>query len=854
MILNSYHHGFAWTDEIVTTIQKSLANKFGKIEFYIEYMDHKRIVDPDLEVVYSRVLEIKYRNQGIDLVIVSDDYALRFLKKVHHRIFRQVPVVFCGINSLENALSVDRDFFTGVVESLDISSNIALVLQLFPGTGSIAIVSDGTPTGIGTREMAREAAGKFTNISFIYLNGEELNTGEMLAELKRLPVNSAVIAPAWYQDKEGNTFNNQEIYPQISEAADVPVFGTSSANLGLGIIGGKVNGGEIQGRYAANLAARILTGAVSPKDIPVETEGQNRYMFDYRQLQRFDIPEDRLPKNSQILFQPFSFYQTYRYLVWGVGIVFCLFVLMIMLLLVAIQHLRRTKNSLAASEENLRVTLQSIGDAVISTDISGKITRINRLAETLTEWPENDAVGRHLEEVVCLISAKDQSRISSPLKACLIDGRTKGFDYGTILVSKYSKEYRVEDSCSAITDDAGTVVGAVLVFRDITAEYEREVWLQQSQKMEVVGQLAGGVAHDFNNMLSGIIGAAELIARDLPGRTRIHKYLDIILESSGRAAGLTKKLLTFAGKKTPTSTVIDVHKALEETIALLENTLDRRILLDLSLDAEHTTVVGDASQLQSAFLNLTINASHAMSEGGTIMISTDNIFLDSSFCEASTFSIEPGDFVKVTVRDTGTGIKPEIIPRIFEPFFTTKEPGKGTGLGLAAVFGVVQQHNGAISVRSELGAGSSFEILLPLTDRASDTDFLITETISGRGKILVVDDEEIMRITAKAILEGLGYEVDVASSGHEGLALIEQSPHSFDLVILDMIMPGMTGRDCFIKMKTIAPEIPVILSSGFSKEEDVQDMKDEGLSYFISKPFYTAALSKAVHEALRAIS
>lgn len=849
LILNSYHQGFQWTDNIVAAITGTMSAQMKTVDFHIEYMDSKRNLDEQLDNIILRSLALKYRTNQPDIIITSDDPAFQFMQQYQQYLFPNVPVIFCGVNNVKDTLSANREYFTGFIETLDISANIDLALKLLPQVNEIVIVSDGTRTGIGTRQMAEAAALEHPDVNFTYFNGEDLSTEEMLANLRRLKETSAVIAPAWYADKAGNTYDNKTIYPRISEASPVPVFGTSSANLGYGIIGGKVNSGSIQGKLAANYALQILSGNITTKDLPINTESQNHYMFDYRQLDRFAIDEKLLPPESDIFYRPFSFYQTYRPLVLGVIGVFCLFVLMIVLLLINIRRLRLIRNDLARSEENLRVTLHSIGDAVITTDTNGCITRMNRIAECLTGWTGKEATGKPLEEVFRIINTASKNHNTNPATTVLATGTTTNLAEGTVLVSRNSVEYRIADSCASIKNDENIIIGAVLVFRDITKEYQREIQLLQSQKMEAIGQLAGGVAHDFNNMLGGIMGATDLLASRLPEDPKINMLLGMITESAERAAGLTQKLLTFAHQQQPASSATEVHSVLNATIALLENTLDRRIRIVVDLTAESSMVIGDPSQLQSIFLNLGINASHAMPDGGTIFISTQIIEIDDLYCSSSTFNISPGPHLEVQIRDTGHGISQENLPRIFEPFFTTKEQGKGTGLGLSAVFGVVQQHRGAIFVTSELGSGSIFQILLPLTSQNLSQPVLPLE-IRGTGRILIIEDEHIMRITAKAILENLGYEVVLASNGLTGLTLFRENPSAFDLVILDMIMPEMSGHECFTKMHKIAPNVRIILSSGFSKEEDVKDMMAKGLCKFIHKPFRSTTLSRIVYEAM----
>ena len=398
-----------------------------------------------------------------------------------------------------------------------------------------------------------------------------------------------------------------------------------------------------------------------------------------------------------------------------------------------------------------------------------------------------------------------------------------------------------------------------IFFLDITerkkAEEEKkklQEQLVQAQKMEAVGTLAGGVAHDFNNMLGGIIGAAEMLSLYLPGDGKAEKFHRLIIEAAGRAADLTGKLLTFSRNSPRESSAVDVHEVISETVVLLENTIDKRIKITVSFKAESSVLIGDASQLQSAFLNLGINSSHAMPDGGTIEISTETQVLDPVFCEASTFHLIPGEYIEIGIRDTGCGIKPDHLSRLFEPFFTTKEQGRGTGLGLAAVYGTVQQHNGSIIAYSEVGVGTTFQILLPVAEGNQVVKESIPRTMKGEGRILIVDDEKVMRETAKAILEDLGYDVLVAENGREGLDFYRAQQDRIDLVILDMIMPVMNGRDCFYLLRESDPDVRVILSSGFTQEDDLETMRSDGLCGFIHKPYRRCSLSQVVHGVLSA--
>ncbi len=489
----------------------------------------------------------------------------------------------------------------------------------------------------------------------------------------------------------------------------------------------------------------------------------------------------------------------------------------------------------------LKNIVNSMPSILIGVDKNCNVTQWNDNAEIITGIKEEDAYGKLLTEVYPPI-ADEMGKISKSIQTRQIhrelnkkEENEEGIQHLNITI------YPLE------ADKAG---GAVIRIDDVSKQYELEEQLNQSQKMEAIGQLAGGVAHDFNNMLSGIIGASELLQIRLKEDKISMKYLQLVIKSADRAASLTQKLLEFSRKKCPESLVVEMHDMLGDTASLLENTLDKNIKITLDFKAKSSKVLGDPTQLQNIFINLTINASHSMPGGGEISLLTSNIYLDESFCSESSFPISTGHYVEIEVLDAGFGIPEENLNKIFEPFFTTKSQGAGTGLGLSSVLGTVQNHNGAISVYSEVGTGTTFRIYLPLTNGDAQEITSSTQVISGSGCILVIDDEPVMRTVAKAILEELGYEVLLAENGKKGLELYKAEYHKIDLVILDMLMPVMNGKQCFEEMQKINPTVKVVLSSGFSKEDDVLEMKEKGLCKFVRKPFRRSTLSQVVHEVM----
>jgi PAS domain S-box-containing protein len=390
----------------------------------------------------------------------------------------------------------------------------------------------------------------------------------------------------------------------------------------------------------------------------------------------------------------------------------------------------------------------------------------------------------------------------------------------------------------------------LIVFLDVTEQKRMEEQIRQTQKMDLLGQLAGGVAHDFNNMLTAISGSAELLARHVSDNQNAVKLLGNILQATGRSAELTGQLLAFSRKGQKNAVSVCVHTTIQDVISLLERTIDKKIELKTDLNAIKTCVTGDPALLQNALLNLGVNARDAMPEGGILVFASANIELDSEFCESSGFGISAGPYIEISVSDTGVGMSKEIMQRIFEPFFTTKEIGKGTGLGLAAVYGTITDHQGCINISSELGHGTVFNIYLPLSDVKETECNSSEELIRGTGGVLLVDDEEILREVGQAILEELGYRVYLAEDGEQALEVFESEKENISLVILDMLMPKMGGKETLVQLKKKYPEIRVIISSGFHQEGTVAELVALGAKGFIQKPYLSQELCKTVAEAI----
>lgn len=393
----------------------------------------------------------------------------------------------------------------------------------------------------------------------------------------------------------------------------------------------------------------------------------------------------------------------------------------------------------------------------------------------------------------------------------------------------------------------------LVVFLDVTEQMRMEDHIRQTQKMDVIGQLAGGVAHDFNNMLTAISCSAELMENHVKDNSVAMKLLGSIQRAAGRSAGLTGQLLAFSRKGTKNAVHVPVDTTIHEVISMLERTIDKNITLKTRLFAKNACVIADLSLLQNALLNLGVNARDALPDGGVITFATENIELNSGDCESSGFNIAPGPYIEISVTDNGVGMTQETIKHVFEPFFTTKEVGKGTGLGLAVVYGAITDHHGCISIFSEPGVGTVFKLYLPVS---GETDFEVAsaeELIQGSGGILFVDDEEILRNVGQALLEDLGYRVYLAEDGEQALEVYAREKDNISLVILDMLMPRMSGKETLVRLMESYPDIRILISSGFHQEGTPDELEKLGARGFLQKPYLRQELCKSVAEAINMI-
>lgn len=507
------------------------------------------------------------------------------------------------------------------------------------------------------------------------------------------------------------------------------------------------------------------------------------------------------------------------------------------------------EQQLHQSHRDLQVTLDAVGDGVITCTSSGDIAGLNQVAAGMLQVDASHAIGRSLADTLTLRDADHGYNLPVDISDVACASGAFAPQLRVEVVRKDLAPLPVMIDGAEIGDQSS--MRTVVILRDLGERLQLEQRLHQANKMESLGQLAGGVAHDFNNVLAGIVGAAEIIGGALDADDRNQRFVKLITNAAGRAGDLNQRLMTFARQRNTQLAPISIQGVVDDVVRILERSIDPRITIANVPSEDDPIVMGDAAEIQSALLNLGINARDAIGDQGAITITTDVIDLDDARAAAISDNMKPGPAVRIRVTDTGSGISDDLLPRIFDPFFTTKSVGKGTGLGLAAVHGCIATHGGGIQVASLSGRGTTFDIYLPRCDvsrRQSQQHIVIA---SGNGaRVLVVDDDETIRATTCEQLTSLGYHAEVATDGATALEQLGTDTPGYDLILLDLVMPIMRGDACLHAIRNRFPALPVIMCSGNADFENTERHSLSGASGHLPKPFRLHQLATACQQAL----
>ncbi|MCL5773143.1 MAG: ATP-binding protein, partial [Firmicutes bacterium] len=505
------------------------------------------------------------------------------------------------------------------------------------------------------------------------------------------------------------------------------------------------------------------------------------------------------------------------------------------------------EDALASEKERLSVTLRSISEGVIATDKEEKVVLINKAAGKLTGWSFEESSGRKLMEIFNIVEAKSRAGYDDPVKEAMTTKKIIEISADNLVISRNGTERIIEGSIAPILDRESKTIGAVVVFRDITEKEEFKKEVLKMEKLESLGILASGIAHDFKNLLTPIVGTISLLKASVNGESKVFELLDDTEKASRRANDLIEQLMTFSKGGTLVKSTASIAEIIKESTLFILSGSRAKCEFNIPGDLWHADV--DKTQISQVIQNIIINADHAMPEGGIIKIIAENIYLKENY----NLPLEDGKYVKVSVQDSGIGIPQENLARIFDPYFTTKSVGGG--LGLAVSYSITKKHGGHITVESKQGEGTTFYIYFPASEKIltgkKDGE---EEILFGKGRILIMDDEEMIRNVVGRMLNKLGYEFELANNGAEAVEKYNNAMESgilFDAVIMDLTIPGgMGGEEAVKKLKEINPGIKAIVSSGYSNDPIISNFKEYGFSGVVNKPYTIQELSRVLYEVI----
>lgn len=962
LLLNSYHQGDLWTDDITRGVYSAFSQLPNAHTIYTEQMDAMRFPGKRHRKRLTQRLRSKYQGFSFKAVIASDDIALDYLIRFRDTLFPKTPIVFCGADFIEENDLQNLRGVIGINETASLEKTVALILRLHPDTQRIAVISDRTPAGVKlSRKILEFIRPTHELITFIFF--EDLSPPGLIHRISQLSQGDVLLYLTLQTDEKAPRAEKIRTFQAISKRCRIPIYGIRDDYLGHGIVGGHLVNGFAQGQAAAQLTLKILNGE-RVEDLPGISQSPNRYMFDYNEMRRFSIEPDQLPEESTIVNRPNSIYTQHKTVITAflggiIGLHFIIFSLVLNIL-----KRRRAEAVVLKNQRRFNTIMETAKEGFIEIDPKAVVQDVNPEMCAMIGRQRREIVGRsvaafltpasadqlrqHLQLTLAgtrcsfeiTITRHDQKRIAclfnmSPfldemqtgigcfamvsdvtelkiaesalqkseetlratfestedgLLVVAQDGNvthlnTKfmhmwnlAFPSGELNDSRKLLQYikegleRPEESdtkigrlplapaksletlklrngrtlerfsCPLIIEEREA--GRVWIFRDITEKKELESQLLQAQKMEAIGNLAGGIAHDFNNRLQTISGYAQLLLHD-KDRSESDATKLTAIERSVRSSGeLIDQLLMFSRKITSKLTPTDLNHEVRHIRKLLERTIPRMIRINLKLADDLGIINADPPQIEQVLMNLSINASHAMPAGGTLTIVTENVLLDSTFCKQN-LGATPGKFVRLRVRDSGMGMTKEILDHIYEPFFTTKSPGKGTGLGLAMVHGIIKNHNGYIACSSILNQGSCFDLYFPILSMDIDTMTLHVTTesnmVGGMETILLVEDDAENLDVGRSMLERFGYTVLTAADHEEALAEFTKAIEIIDLTILDLNMPGTGGQSILKAILAMAPSARILIASGFSGLA-VKHALAAGAAGYIRKPYRMADL------------
>jgi two-component system, cell cycle sensor histidine kinase and response regulator CckA len=840
LFLNSYHNGYHWSDGLLEGVRTVLAQSEHKIDLQIEYMDAKKFDYVDVSQNLLSLYKKKFKEETFDIIIISDNDALNFINEHRKELFPGVPVVFCGVNDLKDSdLSTGK--ITGVVEVFDFVATVTVATNLHPERKRLIVLIDDSTAGTAIRKQVEKISSE-NDLGIEIDYWIQLSLPEAQKRVGNLPDDTMLfIAPYYQTTSDGIFYTSEEVSETIYKHSSVPIYTAWEFMVGYGAVGGRVLSGFEQGKTTGTMALKILNGT-SIEEIPIVQQPGGIYLFDHAVMEKLKINQNLLPPNKKIINQPKTIYSITKELFWT--IIVSLFLLLIASISMVVAMLERRKVELKIKDQlTFQETLMDTIPQLVSwKNRDGKYLGANR---AFTEF-FGIINTQHVEglSTTDFISDKDYSKWSTSVDLAVIDSQKSFRKLRRQVVDKNNNEAWIEVNKVPLKGQGGKTLGVLSTAENITKETHLEKQLLQSHKLEAIGTLAGGISHDFNNILTSIINSTELAIGDITPGTQTEADLQRVLKAAHRGGQVVQQILSFSRPSTEGFHSTDLADIIQEVVQLMKASTPANIKVTSHIeDTTNTFAHADPTQMHQAILNLATNAYHALrTKGGHLQIELTNTQRKTS--TKSGTAPPSKNFIKLSVTDNGPGIPEDIINKIFDPFFSTKSKTEGTGLGLAVVHGIILNHQGTIKVKSSTGKGTTFEILLPAVKGRDKTTFKRPhEKMHTEGCILFVEDDPDQLHTTSRLLEEMGFSVTAIQNPTEALALATSATQRFDILITDFDMPTMSGAELAKNL----PELPAILISG---RDDARLAAQDCPNIFqvIIKPYHKRDLMQSLNQ------
>jgi signal transduction histidine kinase/CheY-like chemotaxis protein len=885
LILHSYSSVYPWTKQLHNGIL-SILDK-AQVAYRVEFMDSKYYASQEYFNQLKEIYAYKYHDEEIQGIITTDNNALHFVLNHRNELFAGSKIIACGVNNPASILH-DLDGVTIIVEKLGHAETVAAAIDQNPQATQMLVIGDSTTSGQAIIAEARQQLVSFKDfLSIQFLSWEPF--ASIKEHVKGLEDKGIVYLPLFLQDSTGRNFHYSQAAEELAAISRSPIYVSTEYQLVPGVVGGDIISGTEHGK----LAARLMLDFFQGKDVlPVydKVKGTHQFVFDYNGLKNFNISLDVLPGSSLVLNEPVPYLQQHRDSILSlVGLLVVVLLIFVLILLnqakkevivtkskaleetEARYHTFFEQSPISLWEQDLSVLKRYLDDLEKKGVKSlrnyfaenpeelhhclGMITIVEVNRATLELYDFRDRYD--LNSLVDIIPPEAMSILADEAISLLKSGSFEGTVLNKTLTGR---EISVEMRVAVASGFEKTWEKVFVSVFDITEQealksekiaFEKQI--QQSQKLEAIGSLAGGIAHDFNNILSPIMGRAELMLVEKANEETLREHCLGILEAAKRARNLVKQILTFSRQVDQVIKPIDIAAEIRDVTQLVVPTLPSTISIKTVIPEKTPAVMADATQIHQVVMNLVTNASHAMDEaGGTLTITLGEKMIGVE--DTVKFSLSPGRYLSLSVKDTGQGMSKQVMGQIFNPYFTTKGEGKGSGLGLSVVHGIIRGYGGDVTVTSELGHGSEFTVYLPIVEMTSNivqTPVVSTEIPRGQGEhILLVDDETSIADVTRNMLEKIGYKVTMRVSSYDALEAFRNLADTIDLVITDLTMPQMTGLQLFREIRSLRADMKFIICTGFSEQLDDSKSQTIGVEGFLNKPVVMADLAQAVRTVL----